>query len=154
MIPPGSSRRKCFCGHSSFQLKLWEGPPSQRKREYRRLDAVTTQRGNRAVSSPNSVWRGYRNFKQTTDISVGTTGERIGWSGSHPRIIKSSPRERGPRGPRVGVWSRDGPCQVREQSGSARILMRPFQTHGPVMCFDGSDGSRIDASNVVGSIVQ
>ena len=44
-------------------------------------------------------------------------------------------------------WSRNG--LVR--SGSEYIDETYFQTHGPVMCFDGSDGSKIEASNVAGS---
>ena len=44
-------------------------------------------------------------------------------------------------------WSRNG--LVR--SGSDYIDETYFQTHGPVMCFDGSDGSKIEASNVAGS---
>jgi hypothetical protein len=40
-------------------------------------------------------------------------------------------------------------CQVR--SGNAYTDEAYFQTHGPVMRFDGSDGSEIEASNVAGS---
>lgn len=53
----------------------------------------------------------------------------------------------GPHGPRVDLV-KNRACQVRERTDEAY-----FQTmmHDPVMCFDGSDGSGIEMSNVAGS---